>query len=302
MKYLIILLSIIFIISCNDTVPLEIIELKYENAALLTEIEIELYRDMYIIDSTFYGITGNKDRVEVFNLGSGSRTTWGVTGYGPGEFISIHDVSYSENRLFFYDITKKSIEIFDRNHNYIKTLTPERNLISFVAESDSSFYAIGFGMSEFSLLRFSGTNFSNIEYKHVESTRGPEESAALISQNNGNILISHVMTNMFSIFNTDTNRNSRVRNVRLPKQPNYTFVGEFRVPTGPIWHWGVITDTFIYQIVREKKSSTIYRFGFDGKMDRIYNLDFQAIRMIEYKDTFLFVTNNSLITFSKSKL
>lgn len=287
-------------VSCNESTTVEITLLNYNDASFLAELDLFSYSDIHFIDSELWGITGNRDNVEIITFTSNERQPWGSSGYGPGEFIRIGDVSYSENRIFIYDSMKKSIEIFDRNLNYIHTLIQESNLLSIVAEYDSSFYAIGFDMSQLSVLRYSGINFSVVDYIFVESTRNPEDGIALIGRRNNFILLSRLMTNKLTIIDTQTNKRVTATNDHISSQPNYQYVGEYRVPSKVVWDWGIISENSVYQIVRERESSTIYRFGLDGKMNKIYNLDFQAFRMIEYKDSYLFVTLNSLITYPKS--
>lgn len=300
MKYLIPIFLIALFVSCNDAATEEIIQLNYDDASFLVEVDIVSYRDIYIIDSELWGILGNRDNIEIINFTTNERRVWGSTGYGPGEFIRIGDISYSENRIFIYDSVKKSIEIFDRDLNFINTLILESNLISIVAENDSSFYAIGFGMSQLSVLRYRGINFSIVDYIFVESTRNPEDGVSLISRSKNFILLSRLMTNKLTIIDTQSNNRVTATNDYIPSQPNYSYVGEYRVPTKVIWDWGLISGSSVYQLIRERQSSTIYRFGLDGKMNKIFSLDFQAMRMIDYNDSYLFVTPNSLITYPKS--
>jgi hypothetical protein len=300
MKILLQIASIVLIVSCNAEAPTELVQIKYNDATFLAELDMELYLDVHIVDSEFWGVIGKKDKIEMSDIYSNDRHVWGSTGYGPGEFINIHEVSYSDNKIFILDLTKKTIEVFDRNLVYLKTVNPETNILSIVAESDSSFYALSFGMSQLGMLRYSGTNFSNVEYIYVESTRNPEDGVAIISLSNNHLLLSRLMTNKLTIINTQTNSRVTATNDLIPARPNYQYVGEYRVPTKVIWDWGLISDSSVYQLLRESESSTIYRFGLDGKMNKIYNLDFQAIRMIKYNDSYLFVTPNSLIKYPKS--
>lgn len=300
MKNLISIAIITLFVSCNDIATVETIQIEYNDATFLAELETDLYQNIYIIDSNVFGISRNRDRVEIFDNDSEFKQTWGSTGYGPGEFIKIGSVTNSSNRLFFHDSVKKSVEIFDKDFNYIITIPLESNLLSIVAESDSSFFASDFTMTQFSVVRFSGTNFSNIEYLYVESTRNPEDGMAHLSLYNNHLLVSRLMSNKLNIINTKTKERVNVTNDYIPSQPNYSYVGEYRVPTKVIWDWGIISENSVYQLIRERQSSTIYRFGLDGKMNKIFSLDFQAMRMIDYNDSYLFVTPNSLITYPKS--
>jgi hypothetical protein len=297
--YIIIILSLV-LVSCIEEVQLEVTEVKFEEAKLISGLNTESFRDISLVDSTFWGLTGNNDRVEIYNIESGEVKSWGKTGYGPGEFINISDISFSENFIFIFDSVKKSIEIFDKSLNYLSTIYPEMTLLSIQAESDTSFIASSFDMAQYSIIRFSGNNFSHRDYLLVESTRNPSDGIALLNLQNGNIMVSRLMTNSFSIIHGGTNRIVSVTNKNLPNRPDFEYVGGNQLPTSAVWHWGIISEDHAFQLIREQDFTILNRYTLEGKMDKIFRLDISAGRMFSYYDSYIFTSHGKVYKISKT--
>jgi len=299
MKYSFLYIISIFFIACRNDIPLEITEVEYNKATIISNLDVSQYHTIYQVDSTLIGLIGNRDKIEIFNLETGYKNTWGESGYGPGEFIKIGSITSSENKIFIYDSVKKSIEIFDKNLTYLDTVYLEMNLLSMQAESDTTFFASTINMDQYSIIQFSGSNFAHKDYLLVESTRNPSDGAALINLNNGILLISRLMTNRFSIIKRD-NKVVNVTNNSLPKHPQFDFVGGNRVPTKTVWQWGFLSDEYAYQLVRENDFSNLYRYTLEGNLDKIYRIEFPASRMFEYQSSYLFVSTPNVYKISKT--
>ena len=86
-----------------------------------SDVAIAQNGDIFVADG--HGATGN-NRVVKFNSRGEFLMSWGQTGYGPGEFRTLHAIDIDPNgRVFVGDRSNSRIQIFDQQGNHITTWT-----------------------------------------------------------------------------------------------------------------------------------------------------------------------------------
>ncbi len=86
-----------------------------------SDVAIAQNGDIFVADG--HGNTGN-NRVVKFNRRGEFLMSWGQTGYGPGEFRTLHAIDIdASGRVFVGDRSNSRIQIFDQQGNHIATWT-----------------------------------------------------------------------------------------------------------------------------------------------------------------------------------
>ena len=238
----------------------------------------------------------NSTVFNIYDLDFSLESTYGKSGFGPGEFQKIDSAVMTENRIIFYDSVKKSIEIFDRESNYLSSIPSEHKIISLVADNDGSIYAGALDMKQYYIVKFDG---SQLEEETIIFVKDIDEILVgfhSLSIYNDNLFIANIMTNTGIIFNLTNGKNYTFENPYMEKQPEYVYQGEYKLPKQPVWRMGAVTENHFFQLKNlDSGESIIYRGNIDGQIDKSFTFNEHIASIITTDDQFWIFTGTGLI-------
>lgn len=199
--------------------------------------------------------------------------TFAKKGRGPGELISPTSIRCTEKFIYIMDEGKKSIEVFNHDLHFEKSIQPQLPFISFEVYTDDIIYLSSFDMLSLSIVKLSGEGFAVEEFIHVETSNVPSDLTAFLSRDQNYLYVKKLFTNEFYQISFENHSLKKFTNPYLNDRATLRQAGEFRIPSRVVWNQLFTLNDIIFQLVQiTDTESALYKFSLDGRISSIIHL------------------------------
>jgi hypothetical protein len=221
------------------------------------------------------------------------------TGFGPGELQKISRLNFLNNQILVVDSEKRSIEIFDKQLNFIQSILPKDRILDAVFADANSVIGLAFTMNNWSLIKFSGQDFSETEVIFSQSTRSPEQGVGQLTINGDYISFNRVFTNQTTIISYKSGGSFVVTNNALPQRAEMISAPMGAVPKGPVFLGGRLSESSVLHYAQNKDTGglSIFKLDFNSRIKVQYDLDILPEALSIRNDTLFALSNENVILY-----